>query len=270
MKSLSTVAAGASAFAGRSSGFPSIHEERIRDYINFKLDVSGQSLRKWRNLFLFLINRHRAQSHIQPGNAARHADEAWHDEDVTIVSWIITTLSDALLDIVFTPDMDAHAAWACLNTYFYDNMEARAMLLNKEFRSLKRNDLSIDTYCGKMKSIADALADVGAPITDRALTMQMLDGLGGKFALLSAVFQGGGGAFPTFAEALSRLRIAEIAMDTNAKEADAQVNVIQNNDRGRGDTNDRGRGDRGYNGNQGGYTGNQGGGFNGNQGGDRG
>jgi hypothetical protein len=90
MESLSTVAAGASAFAGRSSGFPSIHEERIRDHINFKLDVSGHSLKKWRNLFLFIINRHRAQSHIQPGNDHRYADEAWHDEDVTIIGWIIT------------------------------------------------------------------------------------------------------------------------------------------------------------------------------------
>jgi hypothetical protein len=43
----------------------------------------------------------------------------------------------------------------------------------------------MDDYCRKMKSMADALTDLGEPIQDRALVLNVLRGLNERFALMA-------------------------------------------------------------------------------------
>jgi hypothetical protein len=55
------------------------------------------------------------------------------------------------------------------------------MLLDAEFRTLSQGALSIDDYCRKMKSMADALANLGEPIQDRTLVLNVLWALNEHF-----------------------------------------------------------------------------------------
>jgi hypothetical protein len=59
------------------------------------------------------------------------------------------------------------------------------MLLDAEFRALSQGALSIDDYCHKMKSMAHVLADLGEPIQDRALVLNVLRGLNERFAFMA-------------------------------------------------------------------------------------
>jgi hypothetical protein len=43
---------------------------------------------------------------------------------------------------------------------------------------LTQGTLSIDAYCRKMKSLADALTDLGEPVPDNTLVLNILRGLG--------------------------------------------------------------------------------------------
>ena len=67
----------------------------------------------------------------------------------------------------------ARTAWLGIEQQFLNNRESRAMLLDVEFRTLSQGILSIDDYCRKMKSMADALADFGEPINDRTLVLNV-------------------------------------------------------------------------------------------------
>ena len=62
-----------------------------------------------------------------------------------------------------------------------NNRESQAMLLDAEFCNLSQGALSIDDFCRKMKGMADALADLGEPVSDHTLVMNMLRGLNEHF-----------------------------------------------------------------------------------------
>ena len=57
-------------------------------------------------------------------------------------------------------------------------------------------------YCHRLKSMADQLADLGKPVRDRTLVLNVLRGLNDRFSYLDALIQrgrarfGGGGGEP--------------------------------------------------------------------------
>jgi hypothetical protein len=60
--------------------------------------------------------------------------------------------------------------------------------------------MGIVTYCNKLKLLADQLADVGAHVSDKKLTMQLIDGLDKHFKLQQK-FMELSKPFPSFMEA---------------------------------------------------------------------
>jgi hypothetical protein len=106
--------------------------------------------------------------------------------DYVVVSWLFNTIPTDLLDIIHERDgITARAAWLDIEQQFLKYRESRAMLLNAEFRTLSQGALSIDDYCRKMKSMADALADLGEPINDHILVLNILRGLNKRFQFMS-------------------------------------------------------------------------------------
>ena len=96
------------------------------------------------------------------------------------------TIAPDLLDVVHERDgITARAAWLGLEQQFFNNRESRAMLLDAEFRTLCQGALSVDEYCRKMKHMADALADLGEPVQDRTLVLNVLRGLNERFQFMS-------------------------------------------------------------------------------------
>jgi hypothetical protein len=104
--------------------------------------------------------------------------------DCVVVSWLFNTISTDLLD-VDRNDVTARTAWLGLEEQFLNNRESRAMILDAEFRALSQGALSIDEYCQKMKGLADALADLGEPIQDRTLVLNVLRSLSERFRCMA-------------------------------------------------------------------------------------
>ncbi|XP_040254724.1 uncharacterized protein [Aegilops tauschii subsp. strangulata] len=102
--------------------------------------------------------------------------------------------------------------WSQLRDFFPANQPAQAVHLSAEFRALTQGDLRVAEYCGRLKALADALADVDEPVTDRTLTLQLLRGLSRRYQVIATVLPMQT-PFPTFNLARSRLLLEELTQD---------------------------------------------------------
>jgi hypothetical protein len=67
--------------------------------------------------------------------------------------------------------------WLAIKNQFLGNREQRTLHLDAAFRTFVQCDLSINEYCRKFKAMADGLADLGTPVEDRILVLNILRGL---------------------------------------------------------------------------------------------
>jgi hypothetical protein len=145
------------------------------------LDLQSSNYSKWHGYVLLVLGRYARKNHVL-SDVPRPYDATWSRMDCAIVSWIFNTISANLLDVVHERDgITAWAAWLGLEQQFFNNRESRAMLLEAEFHTLYQGALSVDEYCRKMKSMADALAKLGEPILDRTLMLNVLRRLNERF-----------------------------------------------------------------------------------------
>jgi histone deacetylase 1/2 len=88
--------------------------------------------------------------------------------------------------------------------------------------------MSVVAYFRKLKSVADHLGDVGAPVTDKKLTMRLIDGLDRRFRTQGELLEGGI-TFPTFMQAQSRLQLAEQKLKAEETETPQFLHANGNN-----------------------------------------
>lgn len=67
--------------------------------------------------------------------------------------------------------------WDALENLLRDNKESRAIQIKVEFCNLVQGDMTIKEYCAKLKTLADALGNVGQPVSDKTLVLTCLCGL---------------------------------------------------------------------------------------------
>jgi hypothetical protein len=71
--------------------------------------------------------------------------------------------------------------------------------------------MEISTYASRLQSVANDLANIGYPVDDHDLILQLLDGLDKKFRLHSAIIQNDV-LLPSFVGACSRLLLAKLSI----------------------------------------------------------
>jgi hypothetical protein len=85
--------------------------------------------------------------------------------------------------------------------------------------------MTVVAYCRKMKSIADQLSDVGAPVSDKKLTLRLIAGLDKRFKTQQELLECMK-PFPTFMQAQSKLQLAEKKL---ASQAQATPQILHTN-----------------------------------------
>lgn len=88
------------------------------------------------------------------------------------------------------------------------NYDARSIQLDTQLRTISLGDMSIDEYCNKIKSIADLLENIDAPVSNRHLVTYTLNGLSSKFDHVASVIRYRA-QLPTFLETRSMLHLEE-------------------------------------------------------------
>ncbi|KAE8799936.1 hypothetical protein D1007_24633 [Hordeum vulgare] len=203
----------------------------VTGVVDFKLALDVTNFQHWRNYITQLLALYHAEDHVQAASVRRLDDPVWRDDNNTVVQWFFTTVEGGLLDIVAPVGSTAYTIWMRIHDYFLTNEAEHAMHLGQEFRATVRGDLSANDYCRRLQGIATALADVHEPVSDHTLTLQMLDGLGSKFAMQAAIILSTA-HLPTFQQARSRLVLAELSMDRRARTEGSQVLAVQSDEGG--------------------------------------
>ncbi|XP_021986027.1 uncharacterized protein LOC110882269 [Helianthus annuus] len=116
-------------------------------------------------------------------------DDVWDRLDAIVLQWIYGTISHYLLSTIIRPNSTACYAWTALKSIFHDNQETRAVLLQRKFANVKLDSFpSMSAYCQEVKILSDQLANVGSPVTEHTLVIQLITGLNEAY--------GGGGSVP--------------------------------------------------------------------------
>jgi hypothetical protein len=67
----------------------------------------------------------------------------------------------------------ARHLWLAIENYFLDNHEQRTLHLDTVFHNFVQGDLSVLEYCRKFKTMANGLVDLGSPIEDWILVLNI-------------------------------------------------------------------------------------------------
>ena len=187
--------------------------QNIKNLVPIVLDLQASNYSKWRGYLLLVLGRFALKDHVL-SDANRPHDAAWSRMDCVVVSWIFNTISSDLLDVIHERDgVTARAAWLGLEQQFFNNHESCAILLDAEFRQLCQGALSDDEFCRKMKGMADCLADLGEPVQDRTLVLNVLRGLNERFQFMTQLISRQK-PFPSFNDVRADLRLAELNMNS--------------------------------------------------------
>ncbi|XP_037492804.1 uncharacterized protein LOC119369917 [Jatropha curcas] len=98
--------------------------------------------------------------------------------DATVLQWIYGTISVDLLNTILETDSTAQNAWDRLKGIFQDNKNSRALYLENQFSHVLLDDFpNISAYCQELKMLSDQLSNVGAPVSNQRLVLQLIAGL---------------------------------------------------------------------------------------------
>ena len=135
-------------------------------------------------------------------------------------------------------------AWKNLVKMFETNTKARKLQLKSELNNIKRNNLSINDYSLKIKSIVEALGSIKVTIDDDDLVGSCLDGLGEEYKQFMTSINTREN-IPFFTDLISMLILEEknMGLETSSSQSknSSEQAFYSNSGRGRG----RGRGQGG-------------------------
>ncbi|KAH9750824.1 retrovirus-related pol polyprotein from transposon RE1 [Citrus sinensis] len=110
----------------------------------------------------------------------------WRAQDQTLLGWILSSISEGILNTVLNCE-NSFEAWRSIKKQFGVQSEARVMQLRYEMNVLRKENMSVEEYCLKVKVVADKLACAGSPVSEKDLLIQILNGLGPGFLDLASI-----------------------------------------------------------------------------------
>ncbi|WCJ39435.1 hypothetical protein M5689_020424 [Euphorbia peplus] len=200
---------------------PALTVHNISTSIKTVLTIAKSQYTTWSELFLihakayqildFLIPNHDDKSPQSSSVLKSTNPSLWSRIDVIVLLWIYATIDDDLVETILVKNTTAADAWSRLANIFSDNKNSRALFLEQEFSSLKMeifNDVS--SYCQELKSISDQLSNVGSPVSNDRLVLQMISGLTDAHDMVGSQIRHGD-ILPPFYKPRSMLVLEETA-----------------------------------------------------------
>lgn len=189
----------------------------IKTHIPLVLDLDVFNYDAWRELFQTHCLTFDLLGHIDGSSVPTGDDDAeWHKRDGLVKLWIYGTLAPPLFKSSFKTGGTARDIWLRIENQFRNNKESRAIQLDNDLRTKEIGDQTIQEYSQGLKSIADLLENVEAPVSDKTLVMYMLNGLNERFDHIINVIKHQK-PFPSFEEARNMLELEETRLKKHTK-----------------------------------------------------
>ncbi|GAU34372.1 hypothetical protein TSUD_217120 [Trifolium subterraneum] len=176
----------------------------------------------------------------------------WLRLDAAVLQWIYGTISDDLLNTIIERDSTAELAWNRLFDIFYDNKNSRALYLEQEFSRVHMEKFpDASSYCQHLKSLSDQLSNVGAPVSDERLVLQLISGLTDAYATVGSQIRHGN-SLALFYKARSMIILEETAIAKRAIHSTENTAFIASHDEAPSARNNTNRNSRNNNNTRGG------------------
>jgi hypothetical protein len=147
----------------------------VRQLVNIVLDSSSTNYACWCDLMEQALQRYALLEHVT--DDAPSTDPSWIRMDNVVLNWISNSISVDLHQVVRERGCTTCHLWLAIENQFLGNREHRTLHLDAAFHTFVQGDLSVNEYCRKFKAMANSLADLGAPVDDRILILNILRGL---------------------------------------------------------------------------------------------
>ncbi|XP_076950880.1 uncharacterized protein LOC143624001 [Bidens hawaiensis] len=155
------------------------------------LDGESVTYSSWKKLFRLHAKGYKVSYHIDGTPSPAKTDptyESWCEIDAIVLQWIYGTLSPKLMVRILKNESTAQEAWNRLENIFLSNKAFRAAALETRFTNLTLAKCSsLDDYCQKLKEIADQLEDVGQPVLESRLLIQLVNGLPSEYSVTGSL-----------------------------------------------------------------------------------
>jgi hypothetical protein len=160
----------------------------VRQFVNIVLDTTSSNYSIWHDLMLMALARYSLTDHIL-SNDAFTDDPVWTRMDAVVLCWLTNMITADLQEVVRERSRPAHHLSLALENQFLDNHETRTLHRDAAFHNFVQGELSVTEYCRKLKGMADALADLGSPVDDRILVLNILRGLNQRVEHLGSIIR---------------------------------------------------------------------------------
>jgi hypothetical protein len=178
------------------------------------LEPESSSYARWRDLLLLTLRCYALDDHVLCDPTGVAPTAAWVRLDSIVLTCIVGTISGDLHSLLWNLP-HAWAVWLAIEGQFLGNAEAQALRLDAAFCTFIQGDLSVSEYCRKMKIMADSLGDLGCPVEDRNLVLNVLRGLSDRYTHLRSLIMRQR-PFPTFLQVRDDLALEEITLGAQA------------------------------------------------------
>jgi hypothetical protein len=186
----------------------------IRALVSVVLDPASSHYLRWQGHVLLTLRRFVLDDHVLVDHDAP-PPRSWCLMDNVVLSWLHDTTTVELQDIIRDQVDTARQAWLALEYQFLGNSDVRALHLDAQFHLFSQGDLSMGEYYRQMKGLADSLRDLGEPVVDRTLVLNLLRGLSPCYGHMKALIKRSV-PFPTFHAVQNELLLEELTMANEA------------------------------------------------------
>ena len=188
---------------------PALTVSNIRTFVPITLEIEKVQYASWAELFKIHARAYQVLDHIIPPRDTTIDENLWSRLDAVVLQWIYGTISTDLLHTILEPDSTAQTAWDHLKNIFQDNKNSRAVHLEHQLSRTQQADFpNISAYCQHLKMLSDQLANVGSPVSNQRLVLQLVAGLSEGYDGVATIIQQSD-PLPPFYKARSMLTLEE-------------------------------------------------------------
>ena len=184
--------------------------QNIRTLVPLLLDVNSTFYARWKESFLDVLGKYSLERHVL-SDAVAPASPSWVRMNCVVRTWLLGAISDDLADSVSERGASARAIWLAIESQFLGNRTTRALYADQEFRAFSQGDLSVVDYCRRFKRMAEDLRDLGQPISEETLVLNIIRGLNERFSALGLHLRRST-PLPSFLQVRDDLRLEELTM----------------------------------------------------------
>jgi hypothetical protein len=148
--------------------------------VPIKFSHTAANFFAWKMYFGLLFREYDLLDHID-GTVdllAMPHDPDWSTIDATIIRWFFQTVSTDIFHTVVRDGDTMCDVWKKITGLFTNNKIQRITFLQQELFCLHQNDLSLDAFCLRLKTLSDELHDLEFSITDALFLSTLAAGLG--------------------------------------------------------------------------------------------